>query len=132
MNELPPIHFKGTIYDLKAGFRVWNEKIKFASLCCKEGIEELEKQVDVRKVLMEKVALIQKLNKEEIHQFVEKETEEKIRKIKIARIIFDFAEPEDGACSVDLYLNPGKVFGGFNVHLRLHGDEPRIEMCGLS
>lgn len=132
MESMPKIHFKGTMSDINAVFRIWNEKVKHTSLCYKNSIEELEKQVKVSQIIMEKVNLINQLNKENIRLFIEKETDEKIRKIKIARIIFDFSEPEDGPCSVDLYLNPGRVFGGFNVHLRLHGDEPRIEMCGLS
>lgn len=132
MEDMPKIHLKGTMSDINVVFRIWNEKVKHISLCYKNSIEELEKQVDVSQIIKEKANLINRLNKEDIRLFIERETDVKIRKIKIARIIFDFAEPEDGPCSVDLYLNPGRVFGGFGVHLRLHGDEPRIEMCGLS
>lgn len=132
MGNIPEIHFKGTMSDINAVFQIWDEKVKHTSLCYKNSIEELSKQVNINEIIVEKVNLINRLNKEDIRLFVEKETEEKVPKIKIARIIFDFAEPEDGNCSVDLYLNVGKLFGGFGVHLRLHGDAPRIEMCGLS
>jgi len=111
---------------------MWDDTVRFISLCCKGDVSELEEHVDVKTIIMEKAKLLMSLEKEYIHKFVEKETKEKISDMSIVRIIFDFAEPEDGQCSLDLYLNPGQVFGGFNIHLRLHGDEPRIEMCGLS
>lgn len=132
MEEMPKIHFKGTMSDINAVFNIWNKKIKHTSLCYKESIEELEQRVNVSKTILEKVALINRLNKEEFRLLAEKETERKIRKLKIVRVVFDFAEPEDGDCSVDLYLYPGRVLGGFTIHFRLHGDEPRIEICGLS
>ena len=132
MDGRPLVHFKGTMYDLNLDLRVWGEKIKSTSLCCKGDIAELEANMDLPRMVYDKADLVAKLRKEDIRVFVEKELGEKVPKIKIARIVFDFAEPEDGLCSVDVYLNAGKIFGGFGVHLRLHGDEPRIEMCGLS
>lgn len=132
MENMSKIHFKGYTSYINAELQVWGRKVKYSSICYKNSIEELSKQVNINQVITEKLELLNRLDKEEVRLFVEKETEEKISNIKIVRIGFDFSEPEDGVCSLDLYLNSGKVFGGFNVHLRLHGDEPRIEMCGLS
>lgn len=127
------VHFKGVMYNLdNVEFYLWDENPSGISLCCNGDIAELKKQVDVESIITEKVTLLRSLKKESVYQFVENETGETIAYLTASRIIFDFAEPEDGVCSLDLYLYPGKIFGGFNVHLRLHGSDPRIEMCGLS
>lgn len=132
MEDMPKIRFKGSISEINAVFTIWNRKIKHTSICYKESLEELEQRVNVPQTILEKVNLINRLDKETFRLLAEEETGEKIKRMKLVRVIFDFAEPEDGDCSVDLYLHPGRVLGGFNVHFRLHGEEPRIEVCGLS
>ena len=132
MNFDSIINFKGYSYELQSEIDFWGTTISSISVIRKEETDFDTEGTAIIESIMQKTKMLQVLLLDSIKDVIEKETDKKIRKIKPVNISFDFTEIENEDCSVDIYFNCGKVFGGFTSHIRITDNGNSIKMVGLS
>lgn len=126
------VKFKGYSYELQSEINCWGTTISRISVVLKEEIDFDTEGTAIIESIAQKTNMLRALSLDSIKDIIEKETDKKIRKIKPVNVSFDFAEPENEACSVDIYFSCGKNFGGFTAHIRITDNGNRINMVGLS
>lgn len=126
------VNFKGYSYEFKGEIVVLNTTLNNVRGVFKEELNFEEDADNIIATIQNKAKLLENITAETIIQAVETETGEKIKKVKPVSVSFDFAEPDEEDCSVDLYVKCGKLFGGFTAHIRISNNGENIRMIGLS
>lgn len=126
------VNFKGYSYEFKGEIVVLNTTLNNVRGVFKEELNFEEDADNIIDTIQNKAKLLENITAETIIQAVEAESGEKIKKVKPVSVSFDFAEPDDEECSVDLYVKCGKLFGGFTAHIRISNNGESIKMVGLS
>ena len=126
------VNFKGYSYEFKGEIVVLNTTVNNVRGVFKEELNFDEDADDIIATIQNKAKSLENITAEAIIQAVEAESGEKIKKVKPVSASFDFAEPDDEECSVDLYVKCGKLFGGFTAHIRISNNGESIKMVGLS
>ena len=126
------VNFKGYSYEFKGEIVVLNTTLNNVRGVFKEELNFEEDADNIIATIQRKAKQLENITGETIIQAVEAETGEKIKKVKPVSVSFDFAEPDEEDCSVDLYVKCGKLFGGFTAHIRISNNGENIRMIGLS
>ena len=126
------LNFKGYSYEFKGEIVVLNTTLNNVRGVFKEELNFNEDADNIIATIQNKAKLLENITAEAIIQAVEAESGEKIKKVKPVSVSFDFAEPDEEDCSVDLYVKCGKLFGGFTAHIRISNNGESIKMVGLS
>lgn len=126
------LKFKGMSYELKCDIDLFGTTVNNARAVFKEELDFEQEGTETIEQINQKIEMLKTLSIDTIKRVIEEETNEKIRKIKPVSISFDFAEPENEECSMDIYFNCGKLFGGFTAHVRVTDGGNNIKMMGLS
>jgi len=126
------LKFKGMSYELKCDIDLFETTINNVRAVFKEELDFEQEGTETIEQVNQKIEMLKTLSIDTIKRVIEEETNEEIRKIKPVSISFDFAEPENEECSVDVYFDCGKVFGGFAAHIRIVDNGQTIKMIGIS
>lgn len=126
------VNFKGYSYDFKGEIIVLNTTLNNVRGVFKEELNFDEDAEGIITIIKNKEKILESITAESIIQAIETESGKKIKKVKPVSVSFDFAEPDNEECSVDLYVKCGKLFGGFTAHIRVSNNGEIIKMVGLS
>lgn len=126
------LKFKGISYELKTDIDLCGTTVNNVRAVFKEELDFEQKRTEIIEQINQKIEMFKTLSIDTIKRVIEEETNEKIRKIKPVSISFDFADPENEECRVDVYFDCGKVFGGFTAHIRIVDNGKTIKMIGIS
>lgn len=126
------INFKGYSYEFKGEIIVLNTTLSNVRGVFKEELNFDENAENIVATIKSKARLLEDITAETIIEAIETESGKKVKRVKPVSVSFDFAEPDDEGCSIDLYVKCGKLFGGFTAHVRIANNGESIRMIGLS
>ena len=126
------LKFKGISYELKMDIDLCGTTVNNVRAVFKEELDFEQEEPEIIEQINQNIEILKTVSIDTIKCVIEDESNEKIRKIKPVSISFDFAEPENEECSVDVYFDCGKVFGGFAAHIRIVDNGQTIKMIGIS
>ena len=126
------VKFKGYSYRFNGEIDFWGTTVDGIGAVLEEEIDFDTEGTVILEAIRQKIIMLQALSLDSIKEVIEKATDKKVRKIKPVNVSFDFVEHKNEECSVDVYFDCGKVFGGFAVHIRITDNGNNIEMAGIS
>jgi len=126
------INFKGYSYEFKGEIIVLNTTLSNVRGVFKEELNFDENAENIVATIKSKASMLEDITAETIIEAIETESGKRIKRVKPVSVSFDFAEPDDEECSIDLYVKCGKLFGGFTAHVRIANNGESIRMIGLS